>query len=72
MIPGSVLGTYLALIFWIGGMKYAPASIAAALNQTSSIFIFILAALFLKEEITRYKIVGIILAIAGVFLVIRG
>jgi drug/metabolite transporter (DMT)-like permease len=72
MVPGSLLGTYLALIFWIGGMKYAPASIAAALNQTSNIFIFILAALFLKEEITRYKIAGIVLAVAGVFMVIRG
>jgi drug/metabolite transporter (DMT)-like permease len=72
MIPGSILGTYLALVFWIGGMKYAPASVASALNQTSNIFIFILAALFLKERITPYKIAGIIMAVAGVFLVILG
>jgi drug/metabolite transporter (DMT)-like permease len=72
MIPGSILGTYLALVFWIGGMKYAPASVASALNQTSNIFIFVLAALFLKERITPYKIAGIIMAVAGVFLVILG
>jgi drug/metabolite transporter (DMT)-like permease len=72
MIPGSILGTYLALMFWIGGMKYAPASVASALNQTSNIFIFILAALFLKERITIYKVAGIIMAVAGVFLVILG
>lgn len=72
MIPGSILGTYLALMFWIGGMKYAPASVASALNQTSNIFIFILAALFLKERITVYKVAGIIMAVAGVFLVILG
>ncbi len=72
MIPGSFLGTYIALMFWIGGMKYAPASIASALNQTSNIFIFIFAAIFLKESITRYKIIGIVLAVIGVFLVMRG
>jgi drug/metabolite transporter (DMT)-like permease len=72
MVPGSILGTYLALMFWIGGMKYAPASVASALNQTSNIFIFILAALFLKERITIYKVAGIIMAVAGVFLVILG
>ena len=72
MVPGSILGTYLALMFWIGGMKYAPASVASALNQTSNIFIFVLAALFLKERITVYKVAGIIMAVAGVFLVILG
>lgn len=70
MIPGSILGTYIALMFWIGGMKYAPASIASALNQTSNIFVFILAALFLNETITRYKVAGIVMAVCGVFLVI--
>lgn len=70
MIPGSILGTYIALMFWIGGMKYAPASIASVLNQTNNIFIFVLAALFLKEEITRYKVAGIVMAVIGVFLVI--
>ncbi len=72
MVPGSILGTYIALMLWIGGMKYAPASIASALNQTSNIFIFVLAALFLKEDITRYKAAGIVMAVTGVFLVILG
>jgi len=72
MIPGSFFGTYIALMFWIGGMKYAPASIASALNQTSNIFIFIFAAIFLKEKITLHKLLGIVLAGAGVFLIMRG
>jgi drug/metabolite transporter (DMT)-like permease len=72
MLPGSFLGSYIALMFWIGGMKYAPASIASALNQTSNIFIFVFAAIFLKESITRYKLIGIVLAVAGVLLVMRG
>ena len=72
MVPGSFLGTYIALMFWIGGMKYAPASIASALNQTSNIFIFIFAAIFLKEKITRHKLFGIVLAVAGVVLIMHG
>jgi len=67
---GAFLGTYLALIMWLGGMKYTQASIAAALNQTSNIFIFIFAALILKEPLNRLKITGIILAMVGAFLVI--
>ncbi len=72
MLPASILGNYLALIVWMGGMKYTEASIAAALNQTSNVFIIILAAIFLKEAITREKTIGIISATIGVFLVMFG
>lgn len=72
LLAGSVLGAYCALLLWLAGMKYTQASIAAALNQTSNIFIFIFAALFLKEAITRRKVVGIILGVAGAFIVTFG
>ncbi|MDP8207159.1 MAG: DMT family transporter [Candidatus Electryonea clarkiae] len=72
MVPASIFGTYLALIFWLGGMKYTQASTAAALNQTSNIFIFIAAAIFLKEKINRAKLFGIGLGIPGVFMVMFG
>lgn len=66
---GSFLGAYLAMIIWIAGMKYTQASVASALNQTSTIFIFIFAGLILKEPMTRRRIVGIVLAFTGAFLV---
>lgn len=71
-ISGTLVGTYLALIIWLAGMKYTSASIASALNQTSSIFVFIFAALILKEKITLLRTFAIILAIIGVFLVFFG
>ena len=72
MLPGSFLGAFLALILWIAGMKYTQASTASALNQTSSIFVFVLAAIFLKEPINRIRVIGIILAFAGVIMVCFG
>jgi drug/metabolite transporter (DMT)-like permease len=45
MIPGSIMGTYVSLMFWLGGMKYTQASTASALNQTATLWTFLLAAL---------------------------
>lgn len=72
MLPGSFLGAYVSLVVWMGGMKYTQASIAAALNQTSYVFIFILAAVFLKEPINYLRIIGIFLAFLGVVAVSFG
>lgn len=72
MLPGSFLGAYLSMVIWMGGMKYTQASIASALNQTSNVFIFILAALLLKEPVNLIRMIAIILAFAGVVIVTLG
>ena len=69
-LPASFIGNYLALLCWVAGMKYTTASRAAILNQMSSIFIFILAAVFLKEKITINKTIAILLALTGAALTI--
>ncbi|MBU1708070.1 DMT family transporter [bacterium] len=71
-LSGSFMGAYLSMILWLGGMKYAQASIAAVLNQTSNIFLFIFAALLLKEPINLQRIVAILLGVAGAILVTVG
>jgi len=68
-LPGAVLGAYVAMIVWIAGMKFTQASTAAILNQTSAVFVLPVAALVLKEPITRRKLGAVALAIAGVTLV---
>jgi drug/metabolite transporter (DMT)-like permease len=68
LVPASFLGTYLAIVAWMGAMKYAQASVAAALNQTSTAFTFVLAAIFLKEKPTRVKTAAVILAVVGALL----
>ncbi len=71
-IGGSFFGAYLALIVWIGGMKYTQASVAAPLNQISNIIVFILAAMILKEPITFRRILAVIIAFGGAILVFLG
>jgi drug/metabolite transporter (DMT)-like permease len=69
MFAGSFLGAYVSMILWLAGMKYTQASIAAALNQSSNLWVFLLAALFLHEPITKRRMAGIVLGVAGAYLV---
>ncbi|OFV82098.1 MAG: hypothetical protein A2Y78_13100 [Acidobacteria bacterium RBG_13_68_16] len=68
-LPGAVLGSYLGLMCWIGGLKYTKVGVAAILNQSSTIYILILATIFLKEPFTRRKLVASLVALAGIVLV---
>jgi len=72
LLGGSFVGAYLAMVLWLGGMKYALASVASALNQTANVFIFVFAALLLREPITPRRTVGIILGVVGAILVSFG
>ena len=67
---GAVFGSYLAMAAWVGGMKYCDVSRAALLNQLSTIFIFVLATVLLKERLTARRAVAIALAAAGAYCVI--
>ncbi len=71
-LPGSFIGAYISMVLWLAGMKYAQASTASALNQTSNIFIFIFAAILLKEKITRLRMAAIIAGVAGAMMVMFG
>ncbi len=69
---GSLIGQFLSVIFWLAGFKYTQASIASAINQTSNIFIFIFASIFLKEPFTIKKLIAFLLGISGAFIVVFG
>ena len=68
LVPAAFFGSYLSLILWMGGMKYAKASVAAVLNQLNTIFIVIIAAIFLKERLTGWKVLAVVLALVGAYL----
>ena len=69
VILGAFLGTYLSVIFWLAGYKYTLAGRAAIYNQLSTVFIIILARVFLKEPMTSKKLIGVSLAIFGAMIV---
>ena len=69
LIVGSFLGTFLSVILWLAGYKYTLAGRAAIYNQLSTIFIIILAAIILKEVMTKKKWAAVTLALTGAFIV---
>jgi drug/metabolite transporter (DMT)-like permease len=70
-VPAAFTGTYVSMSLFILGMKLAPVTTAALLNQTSTIFTLILAAIFLKEPLTARKVAAILLGFAGAFLSVQ-
>jgi len=70
MLPGTFFGAYLSLFCWLAGFRYAQAGIVALLNQTSTALIVVFAAMFLKEPMTRLKILAVSMASAGAMLVL--
>jgi drug/metabolite transporter (DMT)-like permease len=69
-VPAAVFGAYFAMVIWVLGFKHTAAGVAGVLNQTSSIFVLILAAIFLRERVTWRKAVAIGLAFAGALIVV--
>jgi len=70
MLLGTFFGSYLSLMTWLAGFKYSQAGIAALLNQTSTVLIVLLAALVLKERLTRVKLIAVGLAFVGAVMVL--
>jgi drug/metabolite transporter (DMT)-like permease len=69
LTSAAFVGQYLAMLLWLGGYKYTSASIASILNELASVFILILAAIFLGERLDRLKIAGVACTLVGLALI---
>ena len=69
LLAGAFFGTFLSVIFWLAGFKYTLAGRAAIYNQLSTIFIILLASVFLNQQMTKRKWVAVSLALMGSFIV---
>ncbi len=68
---GRTLGGYLGMnLFFIGTMQ-VTLSVAAIINKLSPFVVMILAYFFLKEKITKYHIIALLLSLFGSWLVIK-
>lgn len=70
LLAAAGIGQGLSTVFWLASNKYADASIAAILTETASVFIVLLAWLFLSEPLDRKRIAGCTLAMLGVGLMV--
>jgi drug/metabolite transporter (DMT)-like permease len=61
----SLFGSYLAMFFWVAGMKYTFTNIASVLNQLSTVFTPLLAVPILGEQLGPRKAVAVFLAFFG-------
>jgi len=64
-LPAAVLGSYLAMFLWLLGFKHAQTATAGVLNQLSTIFILVLATIFLREPLTVRRGIAVALAFAA-------
>ena len=70
LLAAAFVGQCLSMVLWLAGYKFTQASIAAILNETSSVFIVLLAWLWLKEPLGRRGAIGVSLTLGGVALML--
>lgn len=68
--PGTIFGNFISMTIWLAGFKFTDVNSAAILNQTNTIFIVILASLWLKEPFTLRRWMASLLAFSGSVLVL--
>ena len=66
LVLAAFVGQFVAMVLWLAGFKFTLASVAATLGETASIFILLLAAIWLKEPLTRRAVAGVVLTFGGV------
>ena len=66
LVAAAFLGQYVSMVLWMAGYKYAEASVAAVLNESASVFIVLLAALFLREGLDARRLTGVACTLSGV------
>lgn len=66
LVLAAFVGQFLAMVLWMAAYKYTMASVASVLGETASIFIVLLAWIWLKEPLTRRAIIGVMLTFGGV------
>lgn len=72
LVPAALIGTYLSLMLWLGGFKWAPASTAAVLNQMATVYILVFARVVLKEKLRTAQVAGALLAAGGALWIVMG
>jgi drug/metabolite transporter (DMT)-like permease len=70
LVPAALLGTYVSMLLWLGGVKYTSISIASMLNQLSVVFTLVMARVVLKEPLTIRRLLGGSASLAGALVIL--
>lgn len=70
VLGSGVIGMGVGSLMFLSALQYSSAARVVTLTATSPLFGMILAALFLKEEINRWVVLGMACCIAGVWCVL--
>ena len=66
-----VVTNSIAILLFFYGLSISPLSLATVLNFTAPIFTVIFAIIFLKEKLTSYRLISLVLGFIGVMCVLR-
>ncbi|MCD4654855.1 DMT family transporter [bacterium] len=69
-LPGALLGNVLSMIAWFAAFKYTDLGSASILNQTTVIFVVVLATVFLKEPLDRRRAFATVMGFGGSIIVL--
>jgi drug/metabolite transporter (DMT)-like permease len=72
LVTAALAGQGLSMVLWLGGYKYTSASVAAILNETASVFLVLMGALWLGEPLGRRTVAGVALTFAGIACMLAG
>ena len=72
LVLAALVGQGLSMVLWLGGYKFTSASVAAILNESASVFLVVLAALWLREPLGRRGVVGVALTFSGIACMLLG
>ena len=64
------LGYFVSIILQLGGTALLSGSLASLINSLNPVVISIMAALFLKEQITWKNVVSIVVSLIGVYIIL--
>lgn len=69
---GAILGNLISMTLWIAAFKFTTVNSAAILNQTNTVLVVVLAAIFLKDRFDLRRGIATLLAVAGSVLILIG
>jgi drug/metabolite transporter (DMT)-like permease len=72
LVPAAFIGTYVSLLLWLGGFKWAHASVAGVLNQLATVYVLVLARVVLGETLRPAQLAGTLLAAGGAVWIVLG